>query len=675
MESMFDADPPRRPITPSKTYGRALGKKRHTAVSAHDPSAGPSVNKSRFYPSSAQSTKSTKPPRPVSPIEPYKSVAYITSPDSDEDALDPELAKPSRLPAAEPTATPNEFARPRASKKAGRPRSTESDDELRLRLRTQDDINAWLAEAYREPHDLVRLRDAGIIQYKMGKFSLAEKTAIRNHLDDFAKMNRLTDDELVSVVMHADARSAYPRFWQDIGLVVPGRPLKYVKQSVERMYDPLARKGPWTKEEDERLISLYNQYPGEWTKIAGFLERQMQDCRDRWRNELRESERMSGAWSKADTDKLVAAVEQVNIGMGHDPHASDIAWDAVITLMDGKRSRTQCRHRWTDWLRQHEKGDSLELVDKLKLVKCMRELGWDDERDISWSVVNETMNCVPVSLRTTWHKIKALIDEEERKRLGLQRFLATVQTLLEDAQADGTYAEPRKRKRKVARVGPVSATVGRGSAPSKNAEAKAKQAKTRTEPATVTEAATSETADEPADAHAAPAPSGTPAPDLPANESKETATPEREGSGAVFGHDFGELIADFAADAGDADDAGPSEAQPISVAQVEATRQTKAARKAARAARRERKEQRKEARARIAAAKAIVDATDAVTVARDSVDEEGGENEEDVAGGSSLTSAGAKRHAESSGADQAERKRRKKAKKAKKARQAADAAV
>ena len=38
-----------------------------------------------------------------------------------------------------------------------------------------------------------------------------------------------------------------------VAATTPGRPVKYVKDFVKREYNPLARKGPWKKEEDELL--------------------------------------------------------------------------------------------------------------------------------------------------------------------------------------------------------------------------------------------------------------------------------------------------------------------------------------------------------------------------------------------------------------------------------------
>jgi len=52
----------------------------------------------------------------------------------------------------------------------------------------------------------------------------------------------------------AGERSQYPKFYSDLAGQVPGRPVRYVKEAVKRMYDPRARKGAWTKAEDAELL-------------------------------------------------------------------------------------------------------------------------------------------------------------------------------------------------------------------------------------------------------------------------------------------------------------------------------------------------------------------------------------------------------------------------------------
>nr|1GVD_A Chain A, MYB PROTO-ONCOGENE PROTEIN [Mus musculus] len=47
-------------------------------------------------------------------------------------------------------------------------------------------------------------------------------------------------------------------------------------------------KGPWTKEEDQRLIKLVQKYgPKRWSVIAKHLKGRIgKQCRERWHNHL-----------------------------------------------------------------------------------------------------------------------------------------------------------------------------------------------------------------------------------------------------------------------------------------------------------------------------------------------------------------------------------------------------
>ena len=54
------------------------------------------------------------------------------------------------------------------------------------------------------------------------------------------------------------------------------------------MLDPKLVKGPWTKEEDDRVIELVKKMgPAKWTTIASYLPGRIgKQCRERWHNHL-----------------------------------------------------------------------------------------------------------------------------------------------------------------------------------------------------------------------------------------------------------------------------------------------------------------------------------------------------------------------------------------------------
>jgi hypothetical protein len=71
------------------------------------------------------------------------------------------------------------------------------------------------------------------------------------------QQHSLTDTALLEIILSKgrfDKRSEYPHFWAELAERVPGRPVKYVVTAVQRMYDPRARKGAWTPDEDTKLL-------------------------------------------------------------------------------------------------------------------------------------------------------------------------------------------------------------------------------------------------------------------------------------------------------------------------------------------------------------------------------------------------------------------------------------
>lgn len=90
----------------------------------------------------------------------------------------------------------------------------------------------------------------------------------------------------------------------------------------------------------------HNLYPSQWTKISEAVDRSELDCRDRWR-ELRDAPtRESGPWSQEETAALEAAVKKACEVAGKDPIKDGVPWDAVVDLMQRKRTALQCRKKW-----------------------------------------------------------------------------------------------------------------------------------------------------------------------------------------------------------------------------------------------------------------------------------------------------------------------------------------
>jgi hypothetical protein len=87
--------------------------------------------------------------------------------------------------------------------------------------------------------------------------------------------------------------------------------------------------------------------PGQWTKIAAAVGRTEDDCRTRWRDELRhKAERERGRWTKEEEQKLSDIIVRHNLELGKDAHARDAPWESVVKEMGGSRTTMQCRKKW-----------------------------------------------------------------------------------------------------------------------------------------------------------------------------------------------------------------------------------------------------------------------------------------------------------------------------------------
>ncbi|GFZ50527.1 hypothetical protein JCM24511_08284 [Saitozyma sp. JCM 24511] len=231
-----------------------------------------------------------------------------------------------------------------------------SEDEIRVMCKTQQGMDAYLCSKWIDIGELQRLEKAGILTYKRGKFTDEEIRAVKTYLATFQAIHRVSDAELVDLIMarghRLSDRERHPKFWPDIAAQVPGRPVKYVKDHLQRMYDPRGRKGAWSAKEDEQLLRAYEQHPDKWTKIASIVDRTEIDCRDRWKHELRDKDsRQSGKWTEDEQSLLIECIKDVNTALGHDPLSAEAPWEVVCEKMGRTRTTTQCRKKWHDQLR------------------------------------------------------------------------------------------------------------------------------------------------------------------------------------------------------------------------------------------------------------------------------------------------------------------------------------
>ena len=125
------------------------------------------------------------------------------------------------------------------------------------------------------------------------------------------------DNVVVKMVTEVGVRNVK---WSVIAAAVNGRLGKQVRERWYNHLDPTLNKGPWTAEEDAKLVRLQKQLGNRWVEIAKHMEgRSENGIKNRWnsakrrRNGSANSKRQDGASARSrKKQKVKAAVGSRN---------------------------------------------------------------------------------------------------------------------------------------------------------------------------------------------------------------------------------------------------------------------------------------------------------------------------------------------------------------------------
>ncbi|KAJ6816250.1 transcription factor MYB3R-3-like isoform X1 [Iris pallida] len=136
--------------------------------------------------------------------------------------------------------------------------------------------------------------------------------------------------------------------------------------SSRRTSGPIRRaKGGWTPMEDETLRNAVKRYRGRcWKKIAeSFPDRTEVQCLHRWQKVLN-PELIKGPWTPEEDDKIVALVSKYGPSK----------WSLIARSLPGRIGK-QCRERWHNHLNPTIKKDAWTLDEELQLMEAHRVNG------------------------------------------------------------------------------------------------------------------------------------------------------------------------------------------------------------------------------------------------------------------------------------------------------------
>ncbi|KAK2466066.1 hypothetical protein APHAL10511_001708 [Amanita phalloides] len=257
--------------------------------------------------------------------------------------------------------------------------------------RTTPDHAYLLANKWLNASKLAELVKAEGLVYKKGKFSATEEQQLKAAIENYRVAKMLTEEQLLEIIFPKNEKNKDNAFWTEITAAVPQRPIIAVYHHIRRSYHPLKLQGKWSNEEDALLKQAVADLGQQWEKVSERVGRMSSDCRDRYRNHIVNRDiRITGPWTKEEEEKLIDIVTKMTVeqGKGID---NDVFWGRVSEEMGGRRGRQQCRIKWTDALSKTVKNEGQKprwcQQDAFILIHKIDSLDVTDDTEIDWKTL------------------------------------------------------------------------------------------------------------------------------------------------------------------------------------------------------------------------------------------------------------------------------------------------